>query len=165
METSSLDRARILWAIAFFSKRNRKEGPDVMTPDLRLCRSLLFVPAANARALDKARELAADMIVIDLEDSVRDADKAAAREAALAAAASGYGGRPLAIRVNAPDSPWYGEDVVSVRRSAADHVVLPKAETAKQIADAGWLMNRPVLAMIESPRGVIDAATIAPASR
>ena len=71
---------------------------------LRLCRSLLFVPAANARAIDKARELEADMIVLDLEDSVREEDKAAARDALVAAAAEGFGGRPLAIRVNATSS-------------------------------------------------------------
>ena len=56
---------------------------------LRLCRSLLFLPASNPRAIEKARELEADMIVLDLEDSVPEADKAAAREAAVAAAAEG----------------------------------------------------------------------------
>ena len=69
--------------------------------NLSLSRSLLFVPASNVRAIEKARELAADMIVLDLEDSVREADKAAAREAAAAAATEGFGGRPVAVRVNA----------------------------------------------------------------
>ena len=133
--------------------------------DLRLCRSLLFLPAANARAVAKARELAADMVILDLEDSVKEEDKASARDAAVAAAAEGFGGRPMAIRVNATDSPHYGSDVVAVRRSAADYIVLAKTESAKQAADAAWLMGKPVLAMIESPRGVIDAAAIAPATR
>lgn len=132
---------------------------------LRMCRSLLFLPASNARAADKARELDADMIVLDLEDAVPEPDKAAAREGAVAACAEGYGGRPIAIRVNPTSSAHYGEDVVAVRRAAADYVVLAKAESAKQVADAGWLMGKPVLAMIETPQGVIDAAAIAPATR
>ena len=132
---------------------------------LRLCRSLLFLPATNARAVAKARELEADMVVLDLEDSVKQEDKAEAREAAVAATAEGFGGRPMAIRVNQTGSPHYGADVVAVRRSAADFVVLAKAETAKQVADAAWLMGKPVMAMIETPRGVIDAAAIAAATR
>jgi (3S)-malyl-CoA thioesterase len=133
--------------------------------DLRLCRSLLFLPASNPRAIDKARTLEADMIVLDLEDSVRDEDKEKAREAALEAADAGFGGRPVAIRINAFGSGYYGEDVVSVRRAAADYVILSKTESAKQVADAGWLTGKPILAMIESPRAVVDAAAIAPATR
>ena len=132
---------------------------------LRQCRSLLFLPASNPRAIEKAKELDADLIVLDLEDSVPDEDKAAARDAAAAASRTGFGGKPMAIRVNPTDSRHYGEDVVAVRRSAFDVVVLAKAETAKQVADAAWLMAKPVLAMIETPRGVLDAAAIAPASR
>jgi citrate lyase subunit beta/citryl-CoA lyase len=133
--------------------------------DLRLCRSLLFLPASNARAIEKARALAADMIVLDLEDAVRGEDKAAAREAAIAAAQQGFGGRPVAVRVNPTTSPHYGADVVAMRRCAADFVVLAKAESAKQVADAGRLMTKPVLAMIETPLAVIEAASIAPPSR
>jgi len=133
--------------------------------DLRLCRSLLFLPASNPRAVAKARGIAADMIILDLEDSVKEADKPAAREGAVAASAEGFGGRPVAIRVNPVSSRHYGEDVVAARRSSADYVVLPKAESTKQVADTAWLMGKPVMAMIESPRGVIDAAAIAPASR
>ncbi len=133
--------------------------------DLRRCRSLLFLPASNPRAVDKARTLNADMIVLDLEDSVKAEDKKAARAAACEATRRGYGGRPVAMRVNPTDTPDFGEDVVAVRRSAADYVILAKAETPKQVADAAWLMRRPVLAMIETPRGVIDAAAIAPVTR
>lgn len=133
--------------------------------DLRRCRSLLFLPASNDRAIAKARALDADLVILDLEDSVREEDKPAAREAAVAAIAEGFGDRPTAIRVNAFGSRHYGEDVVAVRRSAAHLVVLAKAETPKQVADAAWLMGRPVLAMIETPRGVLDAAAIAPVSR
>ncbi|MGQ0558209.1 MAG: HpcH/HpaI aldolase/citrate lyase family protein [Sphingosinicella sp.] len=133
--------------------------------DLNLCRSLLFVPASNDRALQKARELDADLIVIDLEDSVTDTDKPAAREAAIAASSEGYGGRPVALRVNRTNSPYYGEDVVAARRAGVDYIVLPKAESAKQAADCCWLLGKPVMAMIETPRGVIEAAAIAPAAR
>lgn len=133
--------------------------------DLRRCRSLLFLPASNPRAVDKARSLDADLVVLDLEDAVAEADKAGARIAAVAAAAEGFGGRPAAIRVNAASTAHYGEDIVAVRQAAVDYVVLAKAESAKQVADAAWLMGKPVLAMIETPRGVIEAAAIAPATR
>ena len=133
---------------------------------LRLCRSLLFVPAANPRAIDKARELDADMIVLDLEDSVKEADKAGARDAAVAAAAAGVwrpadgdpGQSRRARRIMAPTSSRFAG-----RR--CDFIVLAKTETPKQAADAAWLMGKPVLAMIETPRGVIDAAAIAMATR
>ena len=133
--------------------------------DLRLCRSILFLPASNPRAIEKARTLAADMVVLDLEDSVREEDKAAAREAAVAATHDGFGDRAVAIRVNPGGTPHYGEDVVAVRRSAADFVILAKAESAKQVTDSGWLMQVPLLAMIETPHAVIDAAAIAPAAK
>jgi (3S)-malyl-CoA thioesterase len=135
-----------------------------MPTDLRLCRSLLFVPASNSRAVAKARDLDADLVILDLEDSVKEADKEAARVAAIEASATGFRGKPIAIRVNATDSSHYGVDVVALRRSAADYIVLPKVETPKQVTDASWLIGRPVIAMIETPRGVIDAAAIAPAS-
>jgi citrate lyase subunit beta/citryl-CoA lyase len=134
-------------------------------PDLRLCRSLLFLPASNARAIEKARTLAADIVILDLEDAVRDEDKPAAREAAVAATHEGFGGRAMAIRINPLDSAHYGEDVVAVRRSGADFIVLAKAESAGQVTDSSRLTARPVLAMIETPRAVLDAAAIAPAAR
>jgi len=131
---------------------------------LRLYRSLLFLPACNPRAIEKARSLAADLIVLDLEDAVKEEDKATARAAAVAATGEGFGGRPVAIRVNAIGTAAYGEDVVAVRHAAADFVVLAKAESANQVHDAASLMARPVLAMIETPRALLDAAAIAPLS-
>lgn len=132
--------------------------------DPRLCRSLLFLPASNPRAIEKARTLAADMVVLDLEDAVREEDKGAAREAVVAATQEGFGGRMVAIRVNSAGSAHYGEDVVAVRRATPDFVILAKAETAGQVAEAVSLMLKPVMAMIETPRAVIDAAAIATAS-
>jgi (3S)-malyl-CoA thioesterase len=142
-----------------------------MSPDLHdsselgLCRSLLFLPASNPRAIEKARTLDADMIVLDLEDAVREEDKATARAAAVAASRDGFGDRTVAIRVNAGGTPHYGEDVVAVRESGCDYVVLAKAESGKQVADSAWLMQRPVLAMVETPRAVIEAASIATSAR
>jgi citrate lyase subunit beta/citryl-CoA lyase len=133
--------------------------------DPRRCRSLLFLPASNPRAIEKARTLAADMVVLDLEDSVREEDKGAAREAAVAATHEGFGGRMMAIRVNPAGSAYYGEDVVAVRHASPDFVILAKAESARQVTDAVSLMLKPVLAMIETPRAVIDAAAIASVSR
>lgn len=133
--------------------------------DLRLCRSILFLPASNPRAIAKARELPADLVILDLEDAVKAEDKAEARRLALEATREGFGGRPVAIRVNPFGSLYYGEDVVCVRKSAADYVVLAKADTPKQVADASWLTGKPILAMIETARAVVDAAAIAPATR
>lgn len=135
------------------------------TAQLRLCRSILFLPASNPRAIAKARQLEADMVVLDLEDAVREEDKVSARQAAEGAMKEGFGERVTAIRVNPTGSRHYGEDVVSVRRSPANFVILAKVESPKQAADAAWLMGKPVLAMIETPRGVIDAAAIAPATQ
>lgn len=135
-----------------------------MTAHLRLCRSLLFLPASNARAIEKARSLDADMIVLDLEDAVKPDDKALGRSQAEQAVKEGFGGRPVAVRINATATPWFGEDVVAVRRTTADYVVLAKAESLKQVADAAWLTGKQILAMIETPRGVLDAAAIAPAT-
>ncbi|MFN3943973.1 MAG: HpcH/HpaI aldolase/citrate lyase family protein [Allosphingosinicella sp.] len=131
---------------------------------LRLCRSLLFLPASNPRAIEKARGLDADMIVLDLEDAVKPEDKAEARRLAEAAVRDGFGGRPVAVRINAVGSPFFGDDVVAVRRMQPDHVVLAKAETPKQVADAAWLTAKRILAMVETARGVIDAAAIAQAT-
>ncbi len=102
------------------------------------------------------------MIVLDLEDAVKPEDKERGREAAVAAVREGFGGRAAAIRLNMQGSPWYGEDVVAVRHSAADYAILPKAETARQVHDTGVLVERPVLAMIETARGVLAAPAIAP---
>ncbi len=130
--------------------------------DLRTCRSLLFLPASNARAIEKARELPVDLIILDLEDAVREEEKAEARRLAVEATKAGFGDRPVAIRVNPAGSRHFGEDVTAVRHATIDYLVLAKAESGKEVHDAGWLVSKPVLAMIETPRGVIDAATIAP---
>ena len=133
------------------------------TTDLRTCRSLLFLPASNARAIEKARALPADLIILDLEDAVPEEEKAEARRLVVdATEQGGFGDRPVAVRVNQAGTRRFGEDVTAVRHAKVDLVVVAKAETVKDVHDASGLMAKPVLAMIETPRAVIDAAAIAP---
>jgi citrate lyase subunit beta/citryl-CoA lyase len=132
-----------------------------MPQRLRLCRSVLFLPASNPRAIEKARELRPDMVVLDLEDAVKPADKEAARRAALEAAAEGFGDSLCAIRVNATGSAWFGADAIAMRRCKADYVILPRVKSRTELHDAGRLAEHPMLAMIETAAGVLHAGDIA----
>jgi (3S)-malyl-CoA thioesterase len=131
-----------------------------VTADLRLCRSLLFLPASNPRAVEKARGLAADLVVLDLEDAVKPEDKDEARAAAVAAAAAGFPGL-CAIRINSP-GPWHERDLEAVAASRADYVVVPMTPGPEAPSAAARTTGKPVLAMIETARGVLAAAAIAP---
>lgn len=124
---------------------------------LRLCRSLLFLPASNPRAIEKARSLAADLVVLDCEDAVKPEDKDMARAAALEAAEQGFEGRLCAIRINGAGTRWHSDDVAAIRGSAADFIILPKVQSAEE-ADCAQM---PVLAMIETAAGVLNAPSIA----
>lgn len=132
-----------------------------MTRDLHDIRSILFLPASNPRAIAKARTLAADLVVLDLEDAVKPEDKDAARDAAVEAVA-GEWAMPVAIRVNGTASDWFLADVDAVARSGSDLVVLPRANTPAAVRDLGHAVGKPVLAMIETAQGVVAAAEIAP---
>src|SRR5688572_15070794 len=127
---------------------------------LRLCRSLLFLPASNPRAIAKARALAADMVVLDLEDAVKPADKDRARAAAVEAAAAGFGDSLVAIRVNASGA-LQDEDVAAVRGSAADYAVVPRTSGPADVAAVRAATGKPILAMVETARGVLAAGAIA----
>ena len=131
-------------------------------PNLRLCRSLLFLPASNPRAIEKARSLPADMIILDCEDAVRAEDKERARIAAVEAAEKGFGERLCAIRINGYGTAEYGPDLETMRGCKADFLILPKVETAGQASDAARQGGKPLLAMIETAAGVLGAASIAP---
>lgn len=124
-------------------------------------RTALFLPASNPRAIGKARGLGADMVILDLEDAVKPADKDSARAAAVAAAAEGFGESRSAIRINSVDTPEHADDVAAVAGSQADYIVLPKAEDAAQVSRLIETLGKPLLAMIETPRGVLAAAEIA----
>jgi citrate lyase subunit beta/citryl-CoA lyase len=144
----------------------------VATPTVRPRRSVLFMPASNARALDKARALPADAVVFDLEDAVAPGAKDQAREQAVAAVrAGGYGRREVVVRVNGPGTPWGLADLAAVAGAGADAVLLPKVESPAMVHEAlGLLAVReaaPTLAvwcMLETPRGILGAAAIAAAS-
>jgi len=129
--------------------------------DLSLCRSLLFLPASNPRAIGKARTLPADMIILDLEDAVREEDKDMARDLAIQGAKEAFGVRLAAIRINAVGSPHHGADMLAARRSQVPYVILPKAETAKDIHDTKVVCERPVIAMVETPVAVLGAGELA----
>ncbi len=131
-----------------------------MTLDLFAVRSILFLPASNPRAIAKAREAGADVVVLDLEDAVKPEDKVSARAAAVEAVASQWP-MPVAIRVNGIASEWYDEDVAAVSESNADLVVLPRGDSAESIRATAHGVQREVLAMIETAAGVLAATEIA----
>jgi citrate lyase beta subunit len=134
-----------------------------MTLSLFDVRSALFLPASNPRAIAKARESGADLVILDLEDAVKPADKHAAREAAVAAVAEPWP-MPVAIRVNGVGTDWHSLDLDSAARSAAVLVVVPRAASAHLVAEVGRTTGKPVLAMIESAAGVLAAPDSAKAS-
>jgi citrate lyase subunit beta/citryl-CoA lyase len=137
--------------------------------DLRPRRSALYMPAANDRALEKAKALPADAIIFDLEDAVAPDAKESARAAACAAAASGeYGRRELTIRCNGLDTPWGSADLAAIAGSSAAAVVVPKVgsvayldEVSARLDSAGAPPGMTVWAMIETPTAILDARSIA----
>ncbi len=99
-----------------------------MTTHLKSRRSVLYLPAANARAIEIARTLVCDTVILDLEDAVAPEMKVQARAQAVAAVRDGGFGRgELVVRINGQDTPWYEEDLAAVRRARPDAVLLPKA--------------------------------------
>jgi citrate lyase beta subunit len=131
-----------------------------MTQDLSNVRSVLFLPASNPRAIAKAREAGADLVILDLEDAVKGEDKDKARTAAIDACAEPWK-MPVAIRVNGVGTPWHRQDLKAVASSAADYVVVPRAEVAAFVMNDGEAAGKPVLAMIETAAGVLAAPDIA----
>ncbi len=132
-----------------------------MTVDLFARPAVLFLPASNPRAIAKARAAGADLVVLDLEDGVKPEDKAAARDAAVAALAEAWA-MPVAIRINGVGSEWHSLDLDAVAGSNADLVVVPRAISAHLVRDVAATTAKPVLAMIETAAGVLAAAEIAP---
>jgi citrate lyase subunit beta/citryl-CoA lyase len=128
--------------------------------DLFAVRSVLFLPASNPRAIAKARESKADLVVLDLEDAVKPGDKSAARRAAVEAAGSDWP-MSLAIRINGVGSEWHSLDLDAVARCKCDYAVLPRASTAHLFREARDAIGKPLLAMIETAAGVLAAAEIA----
>jgi (3S)-malyl-CoA thioesterase len=132
-------------------------------PDLRPLRSLLYLPASNARALDKARELPCDGIIFDLEDAVAPAEKPAARAAlASALAEGGFAPRLRLVRINALDTVWGPDDARAAASMDCDGVLLPKVNGPADLdALAVLVPDRPLWAMMETPAAILNAAAIA----
>ena len=128
--------------------------------DLFAVRSVLFLPASNPRAIAKARESESDLVVLDLEDAVKPADKSAARSAAVEAIAKEWR-MPVAVRVNGVGTRWHSLDLDAVARSKADFVVVPRAISAHLVHGVAEAVSKPALSMIETAAGVLAAAQIA----
>ena len=135
-----------------------------MLKDFRPRRSVLYVPGNNARALDKARTLPCDALILDLEDAVAPDAKEAARAAVSEAVRSGaYGTRELIVRVNGLDSPWGEADLRAMVMLRPDGVLLPKVNHGADMlrAEAVLPNDIPLWAMIETAKGVLNAREIA----
>jgi citrate lyase subunit beta/citryl-CoA lyase len=124
-------------------------------------RSALFLPASNPRAIEKARGLHCDLVILDLEDAVADTDKEVARAAALAAADGNWGERLLAVRLNGPGA-WHEADLAALAEAkGVDLIVVPKVEVPEYAEALADRLSKPLLAMIETPAGVYAAREIA----
>lgn len=134
-----------------------------MTKLTRPLRSVLYIPASKPRALDKARSLACDAIIFDLEDAVAPEEKTAARETlASALAQGGYGQRYRVIRINGLDTEWGRDDAVAAAKMDADAILLPKVGNPDDLqALADVTGDTPLWAMMETPGGMLNANAIA----
>ena len=140
-----------------------------MSKTVRPRRSVLYMPGANTRALEKARSLPADALIFDLEDAVAPEAKEAARSNVMLAAESrAYGKREVAIRCNGLGTPWGEADIAAIARSGADAILVPKVESAAAVTHvvslldtAGAPADMAVWAMMETPKGILRAEEIA----
>jgi len=133
-------------------------------------RSVLYMPGAKQRVLEKAKSLDADALILDLEDSVAPDAKAEARERVAAAVKTGgYGRRELAIRVNGLDTPWGADDMAAAVAAAPDAILVPKVSMAADVARAIALMTDAnprtrLWVMMETPLGILNAREVAGAN-
>lgn len=134
-----------------------------MTADTRPLRSVLYMPGSNARAIEKARALPCDGIILDLEDAVAPDAKAEARTLiAEAFAQGGFGHRFMILRVNAADTALHADDMALAAQVNADAVLIPKIDTPQDVAEArGKLPGKALWAMMETPRAMLEAGAIA----
>jgi len=140
---------------------------------IRPRRSALYMPGSNARALEKAREIDADVLILDLEDAVAPDSKETARDQVCAAVkAGGYGRRELVIRVNGLDTPWFEADLAAATEAEPDAILIPKVSSPETLQRVGTLLEGlwaapaiKVWAMVETPLAVLDIERIARAAR
>jgi citrate lyase subunit beta/citryl-CoA lyase len=132
-------------------------------------RSVLYMPGSNERALEKAKTIAADALILDLEDAVAPDAKALARDQVCAAVKQGgYGGREIVIRVNALETPWGTEDLLAACAAAPDAILVPKVVHAGDVISVAKILqgvDAPekirLWAMMETPMAILNARTIA----
>lgn len=128
---------------------------------MRPYRSVLYIPGSKDRALDKARTLPVDAIIFDLEDAVSPGEKEAARETLAAALRQGgFGKRTKIVRINGLDTRWGKDDAVAANDMDCDAILLPKVESPEQLDALAKLTDKPLWAMMETPRGILNAAAI-----
>ena len=140
---------------------------------IRPRRSVLYMPGSNARALDKAKTLPADGVILDLEDSVAPEVKEAARQQVVdAVKAGGFGTREVFIRVNGVDTPWHADDLSAAAHAAPDVILVPKVSSSdtleligRRMLDMGTNHKTRVWAMIETPLAIFNILEIAAAAR
>jgi len=134
-------------------------------PSKTRARSVLYLPASNARAVEKARGLTCDVAVLDLEDAVASEMKLEARAAAIAAAHAGGFGPRLGVRINGLDTPWGADDLKALHDTPVDLIVAPKVESATMVhaLSAALRPGVDLWAMIETPRALVDLKDIAEA--
>ena len=131
-------------------------------PQPRARRSLLYVPASNARALEKARGLEADGVILDMEDAVAPEAKEAARAAAVAAVRGGFGGREVVVRCNGLDTPWGQADLEALAEAEPDAVLAPKVSSAAEVRayDCALGGRTRLWIMVETARAVLNLREI-----
>lgn len=134
-----------------------------MDPRARPYRSVLYIPGSRPRALDKARSLPVDAVIFDLEDAVSVEEKVNARATlAEALASGGYGARVKIVRINGLDTEWGRADAEAAAKMGCDVILLPKVDTPQDLdALAEITGDMPLWAMMETPRGMLNAAAIA----
>jgi citrate lyase subunit beta/citryl-CoA lyase len=139
---------------------------------MRPRRSVLYMPGSNARALEKARDLPADGLILDLEDAVAPEAKAPAREAIVNALKTGFGDREVLVRINGLDTKWWVEDLNAVAPATPDAVLVPKISEPGQLQDLASRLidlatdpHMRIWAMMETPLAMLNAGAIAAAAR
>jgi citrate lyase subunit beta/citryl-CoA lyase len=140
---------------------------------IRPRRSVLYMPGSNARAIEKARTLPADAVILDLEDSVAPDAKTAARQQVMDAVTAGsFGAREVIVRINGLDTQWWLDDLNAVAKAKPDAVLVPKVsspdhleDVAERLIDISADQKIRVWAMMETPLAMLNARDIAAAAR
>ena len=140
---------------------------------IRPRRSVLYMPGSNARALDKAKTLPVDGVILDLEDSVApDAKESARQQVVDAVKAGGFGAREVFLRINGVDTPWHADDLSAAAHAAPDVILVPKISSSdtleligRRMLDMGTDHKTRVWAMIETPLAIFNILSIAAAAR